>query len=250
MDASFSDLLRWLLLGIGVLIIIVVYWFSRRGQSKPFPSQRVVPEFPRDVVEAGESAPDGEAAEESTELQAEERSTSPAPFKQNSDNVFTELETPSDVKPASEPGGRLLVLHVRSKSKREFAGADILRIAEQAGLERAVGSSGGFFQCSAPSPDDPPLFYIANMFSPGVFKWSEMDTFSTAGLSLFAQLPGVLPPLKAFDALLECARRFANDLQGSVCDESRSDLTVQTIQHIKEDLQTYAMGRAAPTAGK
>ncbi len=223
--------MRWLLLGIGVLVVVGVYWVSRRGTSgETSIAQRIPPVPPGEDAAHTEEPPDETPAESSTD-----------------DETLAAV-------PEHAVGGRLLVLHVQAKSPYKFAGADILRIAEQAGLERAAGSGGGFFQRRAPTSaaasEEAPLFYLANMFSPGVFKWADMESFSTTGLSLFAQLPGALTPPAVFDELLECARLFADNLHGAVLDDSHSDLTAQTIQHIKEDLQAYAMGRAAPGVSK
>ena len=91
---------------------------------------------------------------------------------------------------------------------------------------------------------------MTDMFKPGVFEWDAMASFSTSGLSLFAQLPGGLPPLETFAELLECARLFADELHGAVLDESRSDLTEQTVRHTREDLQAYAVRRPVPGVGE
>ncbi len=280
MDESFSGFLRWFLLGIGVVIIAGVYWFSRRTTERTDTRERVPPGFPHDAAGTRTAAPTArpEAAGQPTGASAGERvepHIPPADHAEVADEAagqpvgvsvggrvesyippVARLNDEASLSGAQARGthSKVLVLHVQSKSQRQFAGADILRIAERAGLERATGSDGGFFQYRVsrivPEPDEPPLFYMANMFSPGVFDWGKMEDFSTAGLSLFAQLPGTLPPLETFDELLKCARLFAAGLGGAVRDDSRSDLTVQTIQHIKEELQAYALGRAAPGAGK
>lgn len=247
-DASFSGFLRWILIGVGVMVVIAVYLISRReGISRREADRasgpdRVPPDFPRDAAETGR---DGALPERSGGPVEEQGDESDRPRLAQADPLGNAVgaETGAD--------DRVLVLHVQSRSPRhKFSGADILRVAEQAGLERAATvDNEGFFQRRAPgsaSEADPGmLFYVTDMFDPGVFKWSEMESFSTSGVSLFARLPGVLSPLETFDELLECARLFADGLQGAVFDESHSDLTSQTIQHIKEDLQAYAAERAA-----
>ena len=277
MEDSFPSILRWFLLGIGVVVVVAVYWVSRRGSGRSPSAVRKAPTgLSRSDVE--QENPERDSVEIEPAATADTADTG--------DVAFDDAATPGrqiqqwikrhtgerDEQPARKPGedsgrapaapratraaedneasGKLLVLHVQAKARRKFVGPEILRVAEQTALDRASGSDGGFFQRRAPdvaaASDDAPLFYMANMFSPGVFRWEEMESFSTSGLSLFAQLPGALPPLETFDELLKCARLFAAKLHGVVLDESRSDLTVQTIQHIKEDLQAYARGRAAP----
>ena len=291
MEASFPELLRWLLLAVGVLVIIGVYWVSRRndggrggtvvdseqgviaqgvsrrndggrGGTDKQTRRRVLPAFesgqPQDQPREQRSDLEVDAPEDETcAARATDVEDSQDADQDDGQPPLTQHQIPIPMDGTSKPGGdlkgRLLVLHVQARSKQSFSGADIMRVAEQAGLEQAAGSNGGFYQCrlggGADAPGHEVLFYVANMFSPGVFKWSGMESFSTTGLSLFAQLPGALPPLETFDKLHECARRFAQGLQGAVCDESRSNLTSQTIQHIKEDLQNYAMGRGAHAQG-
>ncbi len=252
MEASFSGLLRWLLLGIGVLVVAGVYWVSRRaGGGKTPAAQREPPVPPREDPEHVADPPLKEPAARQIEEHREEPAAAPAAAPRVAQTGRHDDFTAA---PGHTLEDKLLVLHVRSKSPHQFAGADILRIAEQAGLERAAGSDGGVFRRRAPgstaASTEPPLFYLANMFSPGEFEWAGMETFSTTGLSLFAQLPGALTPPETFDELLRCARLFADGLHGAVLDESRSDLTVQTIRHLREELQAYAMGRAAPGTKK
>ncbi len=277
MEDSFPSILRWFLLGIGVVVVVAVYWVSRRGSGRSPSAERKAPtglsrsdveqENPeRDSVEIepaataatadtgdvafDDAATPGRQIQQWIKRHAGERDEQPA--RKPGEDSGRAPAAPRATRAAedNEASGKLLVLHVQAKARRKFVGPEILRVAEQTALDRASGSDGGFFQRRAPdvaaASDDAPLFYMANMFSPGVFRWEEMESFSTSGLSLFAQLPGALPPLETFDELLKCARLFAAKLHGVVLDESRSDLTVQTIQHIKEDLQAYARGRAAP----
>lgn len=270
MEDAFPGILRWFLLGIGAAVIVAVYWVSRRGGGRSSAGERKMPtglsadDVPADAQAVSETDPEAEpeidlgadAPAPPPDRDEPASDPAPAPGRRIQQWVRRHAGKPDEASGGGEAGddaaegkggGKLLVLHVRAKAEKKFAGAEILRIAEQTALERTAG---GFFQRRAPAggadSDGPPLFYLANMFSPGVFKWDEMDSFSTSGLSVFAQLPGALQPLETFDELLKCARLFAAKLQGVVLDESRSDLTAQTIQHIKEELQNYARGRVAP----
>ncbi len=261
MEDAFPGLLRWFLLGLGAVVIGAVYWVSRRGSGRSSADERKAPTgLSRNADDAVRPEPDaatapGRRIQQWVKRHAGHRDEQAAekPGEESSrERIAPQVvrAEPEDGAEDAETDGKLLVLHVQAKAEGKFVGPEILRVAEQTELERAAGSGGGFFQRhvqgAAAHPDDPPLFYMANMFSPGVFKWDEMESFSTSGLSMFAQLPGALPPIETFDELLKCARLFAAKLHGVVLDESRSDLTAQTIQHIKEDLQAYARGRVSP----
>ncbi len=158
------------------------------------------------------------------------------------------------VPPSTEPAAvaadneqRLLVLHVRARAGHRFAGEDILCIAEQAGCKRASRDAEGFLQYfdTQPARLDPgiepqPLFYVANMFDPGRFDFQRIGSFSTTGLSLFAQLSGALPADQIFDRMLAHARLFAEGLQGSILDENHKEITSRKIRAMQESLRSSA----------
>ena len=235
MEAGFSDPLRVILLLIGVAVVFGVYLFSRRAPHSA----------------------DTEASRTHTPLNAaaNDARTSPTPTATIADARprLASDEAPSTTRfttqaPADGGGDeRVLVLHVRATAGRKFAGEDILRIAERAKLKRASGDAGGYFEYFgeqqarlAPDVEARPLFYVANMFSPGLFDFQRMDSFSTTGLSLFAQLPGTLPADEIFDSLLTHARLFAEGLQGSILDENHNDVTSRTIRAMQDTFRSRA----------
>jgi cell division protein ZipA len=59
------------------------------------------------------------------------------------------------------------------------------------------------------------------------------------GVTLFAVLPGPLPPMQTFDTLLEAARSLADRLHGVVQDERGASLSAQRLMNIREGLIDY-----------
>ncbi|OQX40699.1 MAG: cell division protein ZipA, partial [Candidatus Sedimenticola endophacoides] len=55
-------------------------------------------------------------------------------------------------------------------------------------------------------------------------------------LTLFARLPGPLDGLQVFSDMLMSAERLAAELNGSLQDATHSDLTRQTIEHVREEI--------------
>lgn len=80
------------------------------------------------------------------------------------------------------------------------------------------------------------LFSMASMVEPGSFPIDEMRTFSTPGLSLFTQLPGARDGVEIFDAMLSAARQLAAALNGEVQDERRNKMTGQMDKHVRESI--------------
>lgn len=228
MEALFSDLLRGLLLLIGVVFVVSVYLFSRQVSSR--------------------RAADDAKAKELSSHKPVQPSVSESGRVAAGKRVVPQLTrfASSGQRPSvgRRGGERVLVLHVRAPSGSKFTGEDILCVAVQAKLERTRSGEGEVFECPAtgqgqvtPGIRPQPLFYVTNMFSPGSLDF-QRSSFATSGLSLFTSFPGVLPPLEVFDRLLACARLFADGLRGTVLDEHRRDLTPGTIQAIRDALQT------------
>lgn len=61
----------------------------------------------------------------------------------------------------------------------------------------------------------------------------------TPGISLFMTLPGPLPALDAWEAMLPTAQRLAELLDAVILDEERNALGRQRIAHIRDELRAY-----------
>ena len=78
------------------------------------------------------------------------------------------------------------------------------------------------------------LFSVANMVEPGVFPFDDMDGFTTPGVSLFTQLPGVRDGIDIYENMLDTARRLAVELGAELQDERHNKLTRQMQEHTRE----------------
>jgi cell division protein ZipA len=78
------------------------------------------------------------------------------------------------------------------------------------------------------------LFSMANMVEPGVFPLDAMDSFTTPGVSLFTQLPGVRDGVEIYENMLDSARRLASELGAELQDERHNKLTRQMQEHTRE----------------
>jgi cell division protein ZipA len=78
------------------------------------------------------------------------------------------------------------------------------------------------------------LFSMASMVEPGSFPADSMAGFSTPGLSIFTQLPGVLDGVEIFEAMLSTANRLASLLNGELQDERHNKFTRQMEKHLRD----------------
>lgn len=132
---------------------------------------------------------------------------------------------------------RIVTLFVAARNGAMFSGADLIVAAEKAGL--TFGDMGIFHRLLPGKAQAGPVFSMANMIKPGSFDMRHIDTLHTPGVSFFMTLPGPMPALDAWDAMLPTAHRLAELLDGSVLDEERNALGRQGVAHIRDELRSY-----------
>ncbi len=129
----------------------------------------------------------------------------------------------------------VFVLHVVSRSEQGFSGADILHILLACDLR--FGDMDFFHRHEHQAGRGPIQFSVANMMKPGVFDIDQMSSMYTRGLMFFVTLPGPEDMLKAFDYMYETAKTVARNLGGDVLDETRSAVTRQGIDHMRQQIR-------------
>lgn len=80
------------------------------------------------------------------------------------------------------------------------------------------------------------LFSMASMLEPGNFPADGMEGFATPGLSLFTQLPGVRDGVEIYDEMLSTARQLASLLHADLQDDQHNKLTRQMLEHTRESV--------------
>ena len=87
------------------------------------------------------------------------------------------------------------------------------------------------------------MFSMANMVKPGTFDVSQMEEFTTPGVSFFLQLPNSLGNMKCFEQMLNAANAIKQTLNGDLKDENRSVITRQTIEHCRQRIQDFELAQ-------
>ena len=131
----------------------------------------------------------------------------------------------------------IVALNVMARAPQRFHGLDILTALRETGF--VFGHMNIFHHYPDGADETRPLCSVANTVEPGRFDIEHMAELETPGLSLFMQLPGPLEGRAAFDRVLQIGRALAERLDGELCDESRSVLTLQTIGHLKETIESF-----------
>ena len=128
-------------------------------------------------------------------------------------------------------------LNVVSRAEQGFSGDDVLRTLLGCGLR--FGDM-DFFHLTEMAEGTPTIqFSVANMMQPGVFDLEGMETLSTKGLMFFLTLPGPQDMTRAFDLMLQTAQTVAENLDGDVLDETRSVLTKQYVERVRQSIREF-----------
>ncbi len=118
----------------------------------------------------------------------------------------------------------------------DFTGPDILAAMEQVRLK--AGAMNIYHRQDSRYPDRV-LFSVASLVNPGHFPLDDMEGFTTPGLMLFTQLPGVRDGLEIYSDMLYTANELAGILGGTLQDETHSVLSKQTIQHTRDAIMEH-----------
>jgi cell division protein ZipA len=139
---------------------------------------------------------------------------------------------------APSPDELHIVMTVMARSGERFSGDALRHALESADLYH--GDMNIFHRHEQPKDlSTPTLFSAVNVLSPGYFEPERMDELASPGIAMFMRLPGPEHPSEAFQKMLEAARTVAQDLDGTLCDESRSTLTPQSINHLRERIADF-----------
>lgn len=214
------DDLRLILLLIGAAIILVVYVWSR---VQVRPRKRSATRTPS--IDS-HSPDDFDAADIEQEL-----------------GRMGQLVMERDDEPVALDPERLLIVSVIAAQGGHFTGPALLNGFKHNRL--SFGEHAIYSRMTARSGKQRLVFSVANMVKPGTFPVSDMETFTTPGLTLFLQLPGPLDGVEAFDDFVNTAERLAVELGGELRDEQHCILTHQALMQVRESIVEDRLHRKA-----
>jgi len=227
---SDAMVLRLVLLGVGIVLLAVIYVTGRRSGERnadggaarrPAGSARREPTL-HELIAATGAQPDDHLATDAAA--AADRHEHPRPAALLGKRVDERFD-------------RIVTLYVAAREGEELPGPDVVVAAEKVGL--VFGHMDIFHRMVDGKPELGPVFSVANMLTPGHFEMTQVAHMRTPGLSFFMTLPAPLPALDAWDMMLPAAQRMAELLGALVLDEERNALGRQRIGHIREELRVY-----------
>jgi cell division protein ZipA len=129
---------------------------------------------------------------------------------------------------------RIVSIRVCAPGETRWSGLDLMGALENHGL--AYGRYNVFHRKHS---DGRTLFCAASLVEPGVFNLAQMPHEEFRGLTLFAVLPGPLPPLQTLDAVIETAGELAAALHGVIQDSHGAPLSMQRAEALREDVARF-----------
>jgi cell division protein ZipA len=240
-----ADILRLLLIIAGGLFLVGLYvWERRRARSEeeePYEDE----ELDEDKPEPRLGAWPGEDAEEGRNQAVRgsvPKRPSPGGAAQRSDLHRAVSEAPPA---ASVKGSLVLLLHI-TPIAGTFDGEAIVRAAGRCGVE--PGEMDIFHRYLDPESTTNPLFSVANMVKPGTFPFGAMADFQSPGLTLFCQMEGAADDPARLEAMLEAAYCLADELDAEIRDETRSPLTPQVAERLRDRVLDLVARRLSDTS--
>lgn len=201
--------LRWVLLGLGALVLVGVYLWSRgivsRDMLPALPRRK-----PRTEPSIGSTLPP--AAPES-----------PPPL----------VETLSEEERARPAPDRIVALRLIPRGQ-ELGAERAVTALRDAGLEH--GRYAIFHRQLGTNREG---FSVASLTEPGSFDVDNLGDNTIAGLSFFVVLPGHGDPVARFDAMVETARALSVELAADLFDERGSSWSSQRERYLREELIEY-----------
>ena len=136
----------------------------------------------------------------------------------------------------------VVVLTVLAPAGGKIEGEALRAAFESQGLRYGEGRIFHRYPDSAP-PGATALFSVVNIVEPGIFDLETIDAIRTPGVGLFMRLPGPKDPGDAFAIMVRDARALAEALDARLCDETRTRLTPQTLNHLREQIADFGRRR-------
>ena len=201
--------LRWVLLGLGILLIAGIYLWPRvsfilKTDKKPDFDFR---------VSSAEAGPPVVPKDLSDETAKQPKVVSSAPKK-----VITIRFIPRS---GGGLNAELAVLALRKAG---------LKHGKYGIFHYPLGEDEGEYESE---------FSVANLIEPGSFDLTNLKETTLPGMSFFMVLPGVGDPVSCFDRMVSVARALTQSLGSELFDEQGSSWSTQRERYVREEIIDY-----------
>lgn len=238
------DQFRLILVLVGIALLLLVYFVSRRSSSRqqnppevPMTEQATAPTKYR-IPMSGDVAPPERpypAASEPAVNQPRKSRKRFVKFLGGSDSSHAKSPTYSHFD--SQLEALMVVVYVMPLAGISFRREQVLLCLESMGcVPRADIGFDYVILDKSENKMMHRLFTIIDAHTPGIFSQEPEASDKTNGLVFEMRLPGPIDSVAAFEKLLDIARVVATKINGVVCDDLQNRLTKQATSHIKDKI--------------
>jgi cell division protein ZipA len=177
-----------------------------------------------------------EPSVEKTKASSVKKPTSKATRKIATPKLIPEYSMPEDM---SNIEPLAIVINIMARDGSHFPGVDVEAALEEAGLK--FGEMQLYHYRTETQPAGTlPIFTALNMVKPGTLAPEQFPEMKTPGIAMVLRLPGVEEPARAFEFMYKACQIAEDYLGGTLCDETRSHLTPQVLNHLREQVSEYS----------
>ena len=235
--------LRLILLGIGLFIIAVIYFWGTFNQKlKDRSHLRKLTSFKGSSPEDIKIMPtydDDDEVSTATLAELDKFLANPEVQDLDADGIGDDKE----IKLSKSTGGMLpdseitdiqiITFLIKASPGKEFSGVNILNATKTLGFR--FGDMNIFHHYGVQGlMAEQPIFSLASMYEPGNFDLEQMDTYKTKGLALFMQLPSPVDSIAAFDLMQETVLQLSELLQGEIWNSNQKPIDENTLQAMRD----------------
>ncbi len=242
--------LRWILLGLGVLFWLGLWWWEARRQHQAsdsevgrLPDRLVEPRFAdtrheeMPVPAAAPPPPEPPVELAAAEPPADELETLPVLTEAFAriEPVLGDTEIVRPEAPRIEPPQqRIVTLRLAAPPLERFEGRRLVEALQAAGLQH--GKFSIFHRTTA---EGVTVFSVASLVEPGTFDLERIDGRRFPGVSLFAVLPGPLEAAALLEEMITAGKRLAEQLHGVLQDEHGAPLNAQRLADLRASVAEW-----------
>jgi len=234
-----DDVLRLILLVLGVAILLAIYFFDKfknRPESTDEQQQSIRPAVQEKVIPVISDEP-VEPVTETDEVEIEPIEDVPEikvvdePVEAD---VLTDVAEAEEVGVVADAPEMLIQVAVLAQDEGVLSGTELLNCFTSLSLE--FGEMGIYHRYQYQHAVKKPVFHVVNVTEPGVFPAGDMADFETKGLMLFMQASESVDPVVTFEEMLAAAHHLSEQFKASLMDEKMQPLTLHRISEIKAEL--------------
>lgn len=246
--------LRWILLGIGVLVIAGIYFLGVIKQKRNIRSRvEKYPGFNHDSISSVTISPKKEKhidisgaltafnsylRQARAVARSEDKKPASSRIAPEIEEHDLEIDEQGQISRENNSEQKIMVIYIRAHSSPRFYGTDILSALKAVDMQYGEMR---IFHYHGPDKKHAQraLFSLANIHEPGTFDIDKMDSFVTDGLAMFMCLPAEIGGDIAFEIMLDTAQNIARQLGAELQGADHQLLDVDGLNRMREIASRY-----------